>query len=247
LLQKLQQDSAGAELTAYVEYRLLSADYAHKLQQPDADIVKIQDQWQADLLKFVTDHPRSEDTPEAMLQLAVGEEFRGKTEEAVAWYGRIVESFGESPQGKKAAGAKRRLQSVGNPISLAGKTLDGKSLALANYRGKTVLIHYWATWCEPCKQDLTVLQQMRTKYAKQGLELIGVNLDSDHEAAIQFLRTQQLPWPQLYESGGLDSRFATEMGILTLPTMILVDQESKVINRSIHAAELDEELSKRLQ
>ena len=247
LLQKLKQNSAGSELIAYVEYRLLSADYAHNLQQPDADYVKIQDQWQADLLKFVTDYPRSEDTPEAMLQLAVGEEFRGKTEEAVAWYGRIVDSFGESPQGKKAAGAKRRLQSVGNAISLTGKTLDGKSLSLASYRGKTVLIHYWATWCEPCKQDLTVLQQMRTKYARQGLELIGVNLDSDREAANQFLRNQQLPWPQLYEPGGLDSRFATEMGVLTLPTMILVDQENRVINRSIHAAELDEELSKRLQ
>jgi thiol-disulfide isomerase/thioredoxin len=136
---------------------------------------------------------------------------------------------------------------VGNPIPLAGNTLDGKQASLAAYRGKTVLIHYWATWCEPCKQDLEILKQIQAKYAAQGLALIGVNLDSDRALAVQFLRSQPLPWPQLYEPGGLDSRFATEMGILTLPTMILVDNEGKVINRSIHAGELDEELSKRLR
>ena len=55
------------------------------------------------------------------------------------------------------------------------------------------------------------------------------------------------PWPHLYEPGGLDSRLATELGILTLPTMILLDKDGKVINRNIHAAELDEELGKRLR
>ncbi len=247
LLQKLKQDSAGSEMIAYVQYRLLSARYAHSLQQPEADFAKIQDQWQSDLLQFVKTYPKSEDAAEAMLQLAVGEEFAGKTDEAIQWYGRIVDDFSQAPQAKKAAGAKRRLQSVGQTIPLAGNTLDGKNLSLANYRGRTVLIHYWATWCEPCKQDLTTLQQMRTKYAKQGFELIGVNLDSDRDAAMRFLQSQRLPWPQLYEPGGLDSRFATEMGILTLPTMILVDAENRVINRSIHAAELDDELSRRLR
>lgn len=247
LAQQLEQRSASAELTGYVKYRYLSADYGDSLQQPNADYAKIQEKWLADLLQFVKDFPAGEDTAEAMLQLAVGEEFAGRSREAVDWYGRIVTSFAESSQAKKAAGAKRRLESVGNPIPLAGNTLDAKQLSLAAYRGKTVLIHYWATWCEPCKQDLEILKQIQAKFAAQGLALIGVNLDSDRALAVQFLRSQPLPWPQLYEPGGLDSRFATEMGILTLPTMILVDNEGKVINRSIHAGELDEELSKRLR
>jgi thiol-disulfide isomerase/thioredoxin len=247
LAQQLEQRAAGSELAGYVKYRYLSAEYGDSLQQPNADYAKIQQKWLTDLLQFVKDFPGSEDTAEAMLQLAVGEEFAGRTAEAIDWYGRIVGSFGESSQAKKASGAKRRLESVGNPIPLAGNTLDGKQVSLAAYRGKTVLIHYWATWCEPCKQDLEILKRMQAKYAAQGFTLIGVNLDSDREAAIQFLRSQPLPWPQLYEPGGLDSRFATEMGILTLPTMILVDNEGKVINRSIHAGELDEELSKRLR
>ncbi len=247
LTERLEERAKGSELAAYVKFRYLSAEYGNSLQKPEADFAKIQEKWQADLLQFVKDYARSEDTPEAMLQLAIGEEFAGKNREAIEWYGRIVSSFADSPQAKKAAGAKRRLESVGNTIGLTGATLDGKSFSLSAYRGRTVLIHYWASWCEPCKQDMIILKQMQAKFAAQGFTLIGVNLDSERTAAVEFLRTQPLPWPQLYEPGGLDSRLATEMGILTLPTMILVDKDTKVRNRNIHAGELDEELSKLLR
>jgi hypothetical protein len=94
---------------------------------------------------------------------------------------------------------------------------------------------------------MTLLKQLQAKYAKQGFSLIGVNLDSDRAAAVSFLQQNALPWRHLYEAGGLDSRLATEMGILTLPTMILIDKDGKVVNRNIHAAELDQELGKRLR
>ena len=139
------------------------------------------------------------------------------------------------------------MESVGKTIALSGTTLDGKAASLDLLRGRTVLIHYWATWCEPCKQDLVTLKQVQAKFAKQGLTVLGINLDSDRAAAITYLQDNPLPWPHLYEPGGLDSRLATELGILTLPTMILLDKDGKVINRNIHAAELDEELGKRLR
>jgi thiol-disulfide isomerase/thioredoxin len=244
---QLQKAAPQAPVTAYVEFRYQSAKYAHQLAQPNADYAKIQDQWLTDLRDFVKAYPKGEDAAEAMLQLAVGEEFAGKTDEAITWYGRIVQQFADSTHASKAAGAKRRLESVGKSISVQGATLDGKSTSLAQYRGRTVLIHYWATWCEPCKQDMTLLKQLQAKYARQGFALIGVNLDSDRETAVRFLQSNSLPWPHLFEPGGLDSRLATELGILTLPTMILVGKDGTVLNRNIHAAELDEELKKRLR
>jgi thiol-disulfide isomerase/thioredoxin len=181
------------------------------------------------------------------LQLAIGEEFAGKPDAAVQWYDRVVQASPDTEIAKKAAGAKRRLRSVGNTIQLSGRTLDSRDFSLDSLRGKAVLIHYWATWCEPCKQDMQLLKKLQAKYARQGFTLVGVNLDSDRNTALSFLRSTTLPWPHLYESGGLESRLAQEMGILTLPTMILVDKQGKVINRNIHAAELDEELQKRLR
>ena len=73
---------------------------------------------------------------------------------------------------------------------------------------------------------------------------MGVNLDSDDATAKRFLAKNPLPWAQVYESGGLDSRLANELGILSLPTMLLLDGEGRVVNRAIHAAELDAELQK---
>lgn len=247
LLDKLQRQSPDSHLTAHTEFMYLSAQYAHKLQQPNAKYAEIQQEWLANLAKFVDSHPKAEDASEAILQLAVGEEFAGKDEQAVAWYGKILEQFPKASQAPKAAGAKRRLEAVGKTLSLSGTTVDGKPASLDTLRGRTVLIHYWATWCEPCKQDLSTLKQVQTKFAKQGFTVLGVNLDSDRALATAYLQDNPLSWPHLYEPGGLDSRLATELGILTLPTMILVDKDGKVLNRNIHAAELDEELGKRLR
>jgi thiol-disulfide isomerase/thioredoxin len=247
LTEQLEKVAPTSSVTAYVEFRYLAANYAYKLSQANADYAKIQEEWLSDLAQHVADYPRGEDAAEAMLQLAVGEEFAGNADKAIAWYGKILASFGDSPHASKAAGAKTRLESVGKTIPLYGPTLDGKTVSLNQYAGRTVLIHYWATWCEPCKQDMTLLRQLQAKYAKQGFELIGVNLDSDRAAAVDYLQRSGLRWPQLYEPGGLDSRLATELGILTLPTMILVGKDGKVLNRNIHAAELDEELGKRLR
>lgn len=247
LADKVAADAANPKTTAYVVWRYLSADYARNLQQPNVDPSKVQDKWIADLRKYVEDYPRSEDAPEAMLQLAVSLEFGGKTDEATEAYGRVVQAYATAEVAKKAAGAKRRLESPGKVIDLKGVTLDGKKASLVDLRGRVVLVQYWATWCEPCKQDMALLKQLQVKYAKQGFTLLGVNLDSDRAAATAFLQTNALPWPQLYEPGGLDSRFAQELGIMTLPTLILVDKEGKVLNRSAHAGELDEELSKRLK
>jgi hypothetical protein len=61
------------------------------------------------------------------------------------------------------------------------------------------------------------------------------------------MKSNRLPWPQLYEQGGLDSRLANELGILTLPTMLLVDKQGKVINRNLHVTELERELKAALR
>lgn len=247
LHEKLKQQAPDLELTAHVEFMYLSAQYGHKLQQPNAKYPEIQEEWLANLTKFVEAHPKAEDASEAMLQLAIGEEFAGKDDKAIAWYGKIVEGFPKASQAAKAAGAKRRLESVGKSITLSGNTLDGKATSLDMLRGRTVLIHYWATWCEPCKQDMVTLKQVQAKYAKQGFTVLGVNLDSNQASAVAYLQSNPLAWSHLYEPGGLDSRLATELGVLTLPTMLLIDKDGKVLNRNIHAAELDGELGKILR
>ncbi|QDU97224.1 redoxin domain-containing protein [Lignipirellula cremea] len=247
MLTSLKQEPDDANLAAYVQFRLMTLMYAMSLQAADADFAKIQDNWLKELTAFVEEYPTSTDAPDAMLQLALAEEFAGKEEAAKAWYGRIATNFPQSPLAAKAVGAARRIDSVGKPVAIAGKTLGGQQLSLAQFRGRVVLVHYWATWCEPCKEDMNVFRSLLAKYGAQGFSVLGVCLDSDADAAANYLRTVRAPWEHLYEEGGLDSRLANELGVLTLPTTLLIDKDGKVISRSINAGELDAELPKRLR
>jgi thiol-disulfide isomerase/thioredoxin len=234
------------DLSAYVQFRYLSTGYAVDLQAEDADFAKIQESWLDNLEDFVKKYPSSPDASEALLQLAIAAEFSGDTKEALSNHRKIVTDFADLPVAAKATGAIRRLESEGKSLELAGSTIDGGKWTIRNERGKFVVIHYWATWCEPCKQDMITLSTLRRSYGRN-LEIIGVNVDSDRTAAAKYVRDQQISWPQLFEEGGLDNRLAVELGVFTLPTMILVDDKGKVISRNIHIDQLETELEKELK
>jgi thiol-disulfide isomerase/thioredoxin len=241
--EKLRKNEADKDLAAYVRFRQLMAAYALSFQAPKADVAKIQADWLKNLEQYVADYPTAADSAEAMLQLAIAQEYAGQEEQAKSWYSRIVKDFANSPTAQKAAGAQTRLGSVGKVIALSGKGPSGSPVDLAKFRGKVVLIQYWATWCEPAKADMATLKDLLKKYAGS-LAVIGVSLDSDPKALGAFLAEARLPWPQIYEEGGLDSRPANQLGIVTLPTMILVDQQGKVVNYNIQIGEIDGEVKK---
>ncbi|MHC4399623.1 MAG: redoxin domain-containing protein [Planctomycetota bacterium] len=243
LFERLAKNPTDKDLAAYVRFRQLMAEYGLAVQG-GGDFVKIQTAWLEGLEQYIGEYPKSPDTAEAMLQMAISEEFAGEEGEAKKWYDRAVKEFPNSSQGKKAAGALTRLESVGKAITFRGKGSSGGVVDLSTYRGKVVLIQYWASWCEPCKVDMATLRELWSKYRDSGFHIIGVNLDTSLRDMTAYLAESRLPWPQIYEEGGLDSRPANELGILTVPTMILVDQQGRVVNRNIHVAELDGALKK---
>jgi thiol-disulfide isomerase/thioredoxin len=177
-----------------------------------------------------------------MLQLAFRDEFEGRDAEAIARYGEIAAGFPDTPQARKAAGAARRLESVGKPLGLTGKTLDGKQVSIEALKGRPVLVHFWSTDCEPCKVDLAQIRELNAKYG-QRIGCIGVAVDGDRAKLAAFLADKPLPWPQLHEDGGLDSRLAEEFGILALPTMMLVAADGTVADRNVSITDLEKKLA----
>jgi len=194
----------------------------------------------------VDKHGKSSHASEALLQLAMASEFADEADTAEKWYQRILDDFPESAVALKARGANTRLTSEGNPLELQGPALRGGKVNLDQYRGKFVLIQYWATNCEPCKADHSVIKDLYAKYGGQDFAVLGVNLDYSSDEALAYLKSNRLPWKQLYEPGGYDSRLANEIGVITLPLMLLVDRKGTVVNSSIQSAELEGELKNRL-
>ncbi len=234
----------GGSIAPYATFRKISAHFALKNERGDNPLAN-QKEWMADLKEFIAKYSNSAETPEALFQLAQGQEFNAEEADARKFYTEITQKFGSSDYGKKAAGALRRLDLVGTKLVLRGPGLDGQEISTAQYKGKTLLVFFWASWAGPIKTDLPELTKLSQKYKDKGFEILGINLDNERASLDTFLKTNPFPWPQIFEENGMDSRLSTEFGIISLPTMFLVDPQGNVVNRSIRSAsELERQLEK---
>jgi thiol-disulfide isomerase/thioredoxin len=153
-----------------------------------------------------------------------------------------VTKFPQADASRIAQGAARRLQSVNRPLELKGVTLEGRNFDLKSLVGRPVVIQYWASWSAPTQQDMKLLKTLVSRYQDRKLTVVGINVDEESEKAnaIKIVKAEGVNWPQLYEPGGLErSRLATELGVQTLPMMLLIDASGKLIRHSIQGSELD--------
>lgn len=227
------QLKAGSSLASYMAYRRMLAEYSVAVQQAktSAAQAKVQEEWIKELQTFVDEYPKSEDAADAMIQLATGLEFSGKVGEARKWFSQLAEDHPKTNAGKKAAGAITRLDVRGKPLPLSFAGLDGGKVDIRNYRDKAVLVVYWATWCKPCFEDLPKLRALYAQYRAQGFEVIGVNLDNSTNGVKAYMDQNGMKWPQIHEPGGLESPPSLAFGVISLPTMFLVDKKGLVHSR----------------
>jgi thiol-disulfide isomerase/thioredoxin len=189
-------------------------------------------------------------------QLAQSMENSVSPKEAAAFYRKVSELAAKSQDENVAAyavkmqGVARRLDLPGNTMELFGKTAAGEDFNWDAYRGKVVLVDFWATWCGPCIQELPNVKANYEKYHEQGFEVVGVNLDKDPEQLEQFVESQKIPWVNLFpedeKDRGWEHPLATHYGIMGIPATILVDQEGKVITLEARGPQLGEQLEKLL-
>ena len=108
--------------------------------------------------------------------------------------------------------------------------LAGKPVSLADYRGKLVLLDFWATWCGPCITELPNLKEVYEKYHDSGFEIIGISLDSDEAALREFIKENRLTWRQVFDGKRWESPLVQQYGIRGIPAQFLIDQEGRVIS-----------------
>ena len=235
LVSQLGNMPKGKELVPYVAYRQLSTEFTLKSSQPKADYARLQSDYMEKLEAFAADYPESIDSADALIQIGLNLELAGDEPEAEKWYRKVAAKFPQAIQGKKASGAIARLSLEGRQFRLAGKTLDGKQIDTKTMTKTPVLVQYWASWCGPCKEDMAELRKIQAKYARQNLQIIGVNLDTDPRVAKETLDGGKLfPWPHIQEQGGFESDLAVGLGVLSVPVTILIDADGKVAKRTSH-------------
>ncbi len=105
----------------------------------------------------------------------------------------------------------------------------GHSVSLAQYRGKVVMINFWASWCGPCRQEMPLLESIYKRYNRLGFTLLGVNVEPDSKAAEEWLKDTPVSFPILFDT---DSAVSKLYEVAGMPSTVIIDRTGKL--RMVH-------------
>ena len=117
------------------------------------------------------------------------------------------------------------------------KDVDGKTHKLSDYRGKVVMINFWATWCPPCRYELPSMQRAYEKLKRTDVEFLAINLGEDADTIFTFTADYPVTFPLLMD---LDSSVSNMYPVIGLPTTYFVNPEGVLVYRAIGSREWDE-------
>ena len=176
------------------------------------------------------------------------------TKKAIMYFEKVVDLEVDSVEVEMA---KRNLYdlrklNIGQTVPhFKTQDINGNVIDIRNYKGKYVLIEFWATWCGPCLPEIPFLKKAYSKYGERNdFEMIGVSLDTDRDKLREFLKDHDIDWIQILDEGGenkwngkLGTLFAVGNGI---PKTFLIDKEGKIIATELRKERLSEILSEYL-
>lgn len=185
------------------------------------------------LEKYVQSYPASPFGFELLLRRARNLNEIGDKAGALDVYQKAADLFRSDGRGDLVRSIVKRLEICGQPASVQGPTVDGGEFNLEDWKGKVVLVDFWASWCQPCIEAFPKLAQLYEKYHDKGLEIVGVALDDARESATETLERDRVPWPQIFFDGeaqsGFDNPIAQTYSVTFIPMYFLIDREGNFI------------------
>lgn len=123
------------------------------------------------------------------------------------------------------------------------KTLDGKEISLNDFRGKVLLVNFWATWCPPCREEMPIFEKEYKRCKDKGFEILAVNMDSSEGSVEKFLRENPVSFLIVKPTDNLEK----ELKLMGFPTSYLLDKEGKIYRIRLGVyRELDKDLKELL-
>jgi thiol-disulfide isomerase/thioredoxin len=161
---------------------------------------------------------------------------------------RSIASLGIIALGLMAAPAFAKVD-VGDAPTMKFAAFDNKGeVDLKDLKGKIVIIDFWATWCHPCMAEAPHMVEINKKYADQGVQFIGISLDSDSnsEGLKKVIKEQGFTWPMSFEGKGWDGSFPKQFGVTGIPQTFIIGPDGTVLWRG-HPAQIDGPLADALK
>lgn len=124
---------------------------------------------------------------------------------------------------------------------------DGREIDLKDYKGKVVLVDFWATWCGPCVAEMPHVKAIYEKYKSKGFEVIGISLDTDRARLEEYLKKNGISWAQFFDGKGWNNELAVKHGVKSVPAAFLIDRDGTLITKKARAEVLDKAMEQLFQ